>query len=483
MSVATARVDLALALEERRYRQSRRKLDTLFPDTGPLRRALYPKQTAFFAAGAQYRTRCFMAAHRIGKTQGKAYETALHLTGQYPAWWAGRRFAHPVRWWAAGKTGKTTRDILQLELLGEVGQFGTGTIPGEALVDTKPKAGLPDAVEIIRVQHATDGVRDGVSTLVLKSYDQGRVAFEGTAQHGIDLDEEPPLDINAQCLLRTMTTGGLVALTFTPLLGMSETVLHYLPNGEVPPDGPLTDAAYFVNASWDDVPHLSQAVKAELLAALPPYLRDAASRGLPLLSAGAIYPVPDDAWLVDDFPIPPHWKQAYGLDVGWQRTAAVWGAYDGETDCWTLWKEHYVAETQPTLHAAAIRAPGAWIPGCIDPAAQGRSQVDGEALLDLYTDLGLHLEPADNAVEAGLYQVWERLSTGRLKVCRSLSNWRKEQKLYRRDDRGHITKKDDHLMDATRYLIMSGRAIAKPVPVAKPPREARPGGGRGSWMS
>jgi len=186
---------------------------------------------------------------------------------------------------------------------------------------------------------------------------------------------------------------------------------------------------------------------------------------------------------VEDFPLPPHWKRAYGMDVGWNRTACVWGAYDQETDRWTLYHEHYVGEQQPTLHAAAIRAPGAWIAGVIDPGARGRSQDDGEALIETYHDLGLTLAPADNAVETGLYQVWDRLSTGRLKICKSLANWRKEQKRYNRDAKGHIIKKDDHLMDATRYLIMSGRAIAKAVPVAKPPREPRAGGGRGSWMS
>ncbi len=480
--MSTATLDLALHLEEQARRQARRQLDRLFPDAGPLRRALYPKHTAFFAAGAQYRSRVFMAAHRVGKTNASAYEDALHLTGQYPPWWTGKRFDHPVGWWVAGKTAKTTRDILQHALLGDVGQFGTGTIPGAALLDTKPKGGVPDAVEIIRVEHRTHGVVDGVSTLDLKSYDQGRVAFEGTAKDGISLDEEPPLDILAQCLLRTMTTDGMVKLTFTPLLGLSETVLHFLPAGEVPPDGPLTDSAYFVNAAWDDVPHLTAAQKAELLAALPPYLRDAASRGLPLLGAGSIYPVQEDTYLVDDFPLPPHWERAYGLDVGWNRTAAVWGAYDREADRWTLYYEHYVGQQEPSLHARAIQAPGDWIKGCIDPGARGRSQNDGEQLLQDYNDLGLRLDVADNAVEAPLYQIWERLSTGRLKVFRSLSNWRKEMKLYRRDDKGHIVKRDDHLMDAMRYLISSGRAIAKPVPVEKPASEPRRSAGAHGWM-
>ena len=39
------------------------------------------------------------------------------------------------------------------------------------------------------------------------------------------LDEEPGLDIYTECLLRTMTNNGMVMLTFTPLLGMSDVVL------------------------------------------------------------------------------------------------------------------------------------------------------------------------------------------------------------------------------------------------------------------
>jgi phage terminase large subunit-like protein len=486
MSVATARVDLALALEEQARRRAQRRRQRYFPDTGPLRRALYPKHREFFAAGRTHRTRLLCAANRVGKTEGAGgFELSYHLTGDYPAWWEGRRFAHPVRTWAAGDTAKTTRDILQLKLLGEPGAFGTGLIPGEALVETKPKAGLPDAVEIVRVRHASGGT----STLLFKSYDQKREAFQGTEQDVILLDEEPPLAIYTECLLRTTPIegavtprDGLLMLTFTPLLGMSDTVLQFLPDGAMP-EGPQTGSQYVVQAGWDDVPHLSQATKDEMLAAMPPYQRDARTRGLPLLGAGAIYPVPEEDWLCDPFPIPPHWPRCYALDVGWRRTAALWSAYDAETDCWTHYHEHYVGEQQPTIHAAAIRAPGDWVPGLIDPAAQGRSQDDGEALIDLYQKLGLHLEPYDNAVEAGIYNVWERKSTGRLKVFRSLSNYRKEAKLYRRDERGRIVKKDDHLMDCERGLIASGRAVAKPVPVAKPPREERRGGGRGSWMT
>ena len=85
-----------------------------------------------------------------------------------------------------------------------------------------------------------------------------------------------------------------------------------------------------------------------------------------------------------------------------------------------------------------------------------RSQVDGTRLIEQYSDLGLLLAPAENAVEAGLYAVWERLSDGRLFVFSSLQNWLSEFRIYRRDEKGKIVKQNDHLMDATRYLILSG---------------------------
>jgi hypothetical protein len=103
---------------------------------------------------------------------------------------------------------------------------------------------------------------------------------------------------------------------------------------------------------------------------------------------------------------------------------------------------------------------GVWIPGVIDPAARGRSQVDGTRLIEQYSELGLLLAPAENAVEAGLYAVWERLSDGRLFVFSSLQNWLSEFRIYRRDEKGKIVKQNDHLMDATRYLVMSGAQVA-----------------------
>lgn len=227
----------------------------------------------------------------------------------------------------------------------------------------------------------------------------------------------------------------------------------------------ITSSRYLVQAGWDDVPHLDAETKRELLASTQPYLRDARSKGIPSLGAGAIYPVEESAITVEPFAIPAYWRRTYGLDVGWKRTAAIWGAHDTNTDTVYLYAEHYRGQAEPSVHATAIRARGEWIPGVIDPASRGRSQRDGQQLIQNYTDLGLKLSLADNAIDAGIDDVWMRLATGRLKVFLTCLSWLAEYRLYRRDEKGKIVKANDHLMDATRYLIRSGLAIATVAPV------------------
>jgi hypothetical protein len=197
---------------------------------------------------------------------------------------------------------------------------------------------------------------------------------------------------------------------------------------------------FTVMAGWDDVPHLTAEQKAEEASRIPPYQLDARSKGIPQLGAGAIYPVPESDILVDPIEIPDFWPRAYALDVGWKRTAALWGAWDRGNDILYLYSEYYRSQAEPAVHAEAIKARGAWIPGVIDPAARGRGQIDGEQLLALYTELQLSLTLANNAVESGLYETWQRLSTGRLKVFRILQNWLREYRLYRRDDKGRVVK-------------------------------------------
>jgi phage terminase large subunit-like protein len=188
----------------------------------------YPKHKAFFAAGKDYYERLFMAANRVGKSVAGAYETACHLTGKYPIWWEGRRFDHPVQVWACGKTGQTVRDTVQKELMGEPGRIGTGMIPARDILKWYQKPGTPNGIEMAEVKH----ISGGTSTLSFKSYDQNVQAFYGTARHVIWLDEECPELIYSECLIRTMTTNGIVYVTFTPLHGLTPFIVNFTKNAD-----------------------------------------------------------------------------------------------------------------------------------------------------------------------------------------------------------------------------------------------------------
>lgn len=217
--------------QEQARRKARNKWRLYYPDVGNLRRELYPKHLEFFAAGKGHRERLFLAANRIGKTEAiGGYEMMLHLTGLYPEWWPGREFDRPVDCWVAGTNAMTTRDIIQTKLLGPMNSLGTGIIPGDHIIGRPTlKQGIRDAVDQVLIRH-TSGRN---SILGFKSYEAGRRSFEGTEKDVIWLDEEPPMDVYAECLIRTMTTKGMLILTFTPLLGLSDVVLSFMPEGKI----------------------------------------------------------------------------------------------------------------------------------------------------------------------------------------------------------------------------------------------------------
>lgn len=218
----------------------------------------------------------------------------------------------------------------------------------------------------------------------------------------------------------------------------------------------ISPSKYTVHAGWDDVPHLTEQTKRELEASTPPYLRKARTKGLPGLGAGAIYPVDlDDGIYCTPFPIPEFWEKAYGMDVGWKRTAAVWLTQNPSDGVMYAYAEYYRGRALPLIHSEAIQTRGRWIKGAIDPASRASSQSDGKKLFVQYKDAGLHLRLANNAVTAGIDHVWTLLSTRRLRFFNTLSYLPKEYEMYHRDEDGVIVKENDHLLDALRYVIMT----------------------------
>jgi len=246
-------------------------------------------------------------------------------------------------------------------------------------------------------------------------------------------------------------------------------------------------STFLVTMTWDDAPHLSQAERDDLSMGIPEYMRDARTKGIPQLGAGHIYPIPEQDIVVDRFDLPDYWPRGYGLDVGWNNTAAVWIAYDRTDGVRYLYSVYKRGQAEPVVHAAAIKQRGEWVPGKVDPAARASSQADGKKLLNLYRQEGLHLSTARSAVEAGILKVYNALSTGQLKVFRHLTPWLEEFRMYRRemtsDGRSKIVKQHDHLLDATRYAILAGIDWLETPPASSTTEDRRRGANTDTaWM-
>lgn len=437
-------------------------LEDLFPDEGPYRRELYPKHLEFFEAGATERVRLLMAANRVGKTIAAGYELTSHLLGKYPEWWRGKRFTKPISAWACGDTGKTVRDIVQSKLCGPPGAIGTGLIPREDILKVNPKAGVPGAFDSVVVRSAY-----GESLLYFKSYDQKRESFQGTEQDFIDLDEEPPLDVQNECLLRVMPTGsfegGLMVLPFTPLRGLTPLILH------------LRDVdTWEIGITWDDVPHLTEQDKADILRETPQHLRDARSKGVPLLGAGAIFTIPEESITVAPFAIPAHWHHIGGVDFGIDHPFAACDlVHDRDSDVMYVTKEYRVKGAAAPIHASALKAWGEWLPYAWPADGLQTEKGSGEQLAVIYRREGLKLLPEyaqfpesgdENerassrvSVEAGLLEMATRMETGRWKVFATCPKWFEEYRQYHRDEKGKIVKLMDDLICSSRYAMMMAR--------------------------
>lgn len=464
-------------LAEIEHRKKYSTLEYAFLDEGPFARNKYYGQSLkLFKAGKKYHERAYVAPNRCGKTYSAAYETTLHLTGLYPDWWEGHRFTKPISAWLCADRAETARDTIQMTLLGPRYDEGTGLIPKRlfAREPTNKPGNIPGArLDIFITHHDVNGVPDGISHATFKAYEARASAFMGSAQDWIWLDEAPPADIYTECLTRTATTKGHLICTFTPLAGSKEIFEKFVPEYRIPIDGIEAAYTYTVGNDWSNhMPHFSDNDKARLKASYAPWEMQARTTGIMSLGAGAVFPIAESEVLCEPFNIPDYFPKFAGLDVGWKKTAAVWCAYDPSTDTIYVYGEYYRGYAEPSIHADAIKARGAWIPIAIDPASNTPNQKDGDKLFVEYAHYGLRLKKADNSVTAGIMDMFQRFSTGRLKIFSSCASLITEFRCYQYDGEGRIRKQNDHALDALRYAVRTGFYIKQ---VVEDPDDHTPG--------
>lgn len=431
-------------LEEAERRKRRNKIKSYRP---------YAKQAEFHAMGAEKRERMLSAGNQLGKTYSAAAEAAYHATGAYAGWWEGKRFDRPTVGLAGSESGELTRMGVQRLLFGAdpKAEIGTGMVPADAIVAVNWSRHVNELIDTVRIRH----VSGGISTISLKSYDQGRGKWQAATVDWVWFDEEPPEDIYFEGITRTNVSQGPIMVTCTLLKGMTAIASRYWRERE------QYEGVGLVNMTIYDVDHYTEEQRAAIIATYPAHEREARTMGTPSLGSGRVFPVTEESITVDAFVMPPEWPVIGGVDFGWDHPfAAVKLAWDRDSDVIYVTQTYRVRESTPVLHAAALKPWGEALPWAWPHDGLQHDKGSGEQLAEQYRKQGMAMlaqratfPDGSNGVEAGVMEMLDRMQTGRLKVFSHLSDWLEEFRMYHREN-GRIVKLMDDLMSATRYALM-----------------------------
>jgi phage terminase large subunit-like protein len=359
-----------------------------------------------------------------------------------------------------GYSGEKTRDLLQAPMVGQKNgdKFAGGLIPADRIIGYESMTGTPNAVRTLFIRH-----RSGeVARVQFWSYNQGQHALMGDDVDWFHIDEEPrDPAIFPQVLVRTASgdrgKGGRGILTFTPENGRTELVIQFMDNP--------SRAQFCMQKGWDDAPHLNDQVKADLLSSFPSHQREMRTKGVPMLGHGRIYDIAEEDVVCQPFDIPPHFRVINGMDFGWDHPQAqVQLVIDQENEMFYVtraWKKSRVSpnEAWGSTKSWALGVPTAW-------PADGLQTEKGSAKQQksYYVEAGFKLlanhatwPDGSNGVEAGLFEIRDLILKGKFKIFRGLRDLLDEFLQYHRDDRGHIVKVREDILDGMRYAYMMRR--------------------------
>lgn len=412
------------------------------------------------------RNRWMFGGNRTGKTVSGGAEAVWYATGLHPY----KKIKTPNRGWVVSLTNEVQRDVAQREVL--------RWLPKEMVSEVQMRKGTKDSLEtgIIDFISLTNG-----SIIGFKSCDQGRAKFQGTSQHWIWFDEEPPEDIYQECKMRVLDTVGDMWGTMTPLQGLTW-VYDTIYINEIGDDG----VKYWL-MEWADNPHLSKEAIAELEATMTEEEREARQYGKFVAMSGLIYKeFVEDIHVIDPFQVPTDWYDNISIDPGLDAPlSAHFYAVDGDNNIYVI-EEHYQAGQSVEWHSTRLKeianrlgwpryADGS-IDAMIDSAANQKTLAAEKSVTELFEENGINANTGvEKDVWTGVQRVKQYLKLRpnsqtdawpkgkpKLFIFRNCVNMIREIKSYRwkpqaenANSEDKPIKKNDHAMDELRYYVMS----------------------------
>ena len=434
----------------------------------------FDHQKRFFLTGNSER-RGILAANRIGKTVSTCFETAMHLTGQYPEWWEGKRYNKPVTAMVAGEGWSQVAMVLQNELLGTqdvkiTDSLGTGAIPRDCIVlDTMRNDGANCLG--VEIRHTSGSS----SYLVFANYTQEVRQMQGFKLNLAVFDEQPPDDFFSEIVTRTATTQGQVLCSFTPLKGLNGLVSKFWHHEE---------GYEHIRVSWDDVPEydpwgepfLLNATRRQLERDYLPHERDARRNGVPVMGKGAVFQLRNwPTYKTGDY----DFRNQHGihriiaLDLGLVNDKTVislmyWDPEEQEAWLHTQVVVKGTEEANPINYINHLMRPEVFgTPIVLPPDAgtPGRYTMNSMSIRQLFDEYELNvfpepiMNPADeqgrrsNHKSFGINVMRQMLELGTFHVNENCVEFLREAQNYYADERGRFSDPDDCL-DSARYALL-----------------------------
>lgn len=320
---------------------------------------------------------------------------------------------------------------------------------------------------------------DKPARIWFKSVDAGHGAFKGSEVRFVAISEEPEGEegkrVMEECLRACSSVGGRVVIEMTPQLGFTWVYEDLYEAKNYNCRVVELDSEHNIL-----VPNHDSLMR--WLESLPPEQREMRQRGKFTNLEGLVYPGwtrgTGERWgpghLCDPFEIPKGWPRFRGGDFGLSSaTSIVWAALGDDN---TLYVYRYLHEPSPTYqeHARFCRE---LEKGESIEAGWGDPSSPGESAIEAFNEAGVYFVPADKEVTKGISKVADRLrlwpdGRPRLKIFRGcrvsmpgIPDKKKkpgevavtEFETYRWDPKVKIPqpiKKDDHFLDALRYLVV-----------------------------
>jgi phage terminase large subunit-like protein len=473
-------LDILEALPPERQEEVRRELEALekaFRENPLLGYSPHSKQLAFHSPPFPA-IRAFFGGNRSGKTTAAILDTLIQVLDDELVpdhLKAFKRWSPPV------KVRVVTPDL-------------TSTLDG--VIHEKIREWCPRAAywgssfdrswdKVQRMLRFKNG-----SWIQFNSSEQDREKLGGVALHRVVYDEEPRLEVRNECAMRLVDYDGEEIFALTPFSGMAWLYDQIYEPWDL---GRLAEPdCRVVVVDMDDNPHLSESGKRRQLQKYSGPEREARKSGRFVSFSGLIYPSPPET--VPQIEAVPAGAEVFrGIDPGWRHMCAVvycFLDFDDTLVCFdeialrgATVKEACEEMRKRDLRWGTRKDSGETIPlkvnwSAIDPASRNKNAQTGRSDQQEFADHGIYTIPGQNAVSAGINRVRERIDEKRLLVAANCSELQGQFRRYRwvmdagrseHEARETPVKRDDHLLDALRYVCMQ-RPLA---PIRKPEPEHR----------